>query len=311
MNEIHALILCNNPIALAGIREFLFYGKVAAIAVPKRNKEMQHLLAEMTKDTGVPVLTVDRKDYRQVLSDAMQQYQVTVGLIMTFPFLITPEMLAIPAKGFINFHYGLLPQCRGPQPIIWHMLNNDGEAGITLHVVDAGIDTGPVIMQEKVPISPTDTYGILQSKLSYTASKQAANLLKILSYGSIIPATAQDESQAAYYEMPTAKDLTINWEEMDSAKIERLVNTCNPWNKGAGTLMGNWLLGITEVDIMPDPAAEGTKPGTIIACNKTEGLLVSTCDLKILKINILYSQEGFFSGYRLAEFGIGAGHFFS
>ncbi|MBL0054786.1 MAG: hypothetical protein IPP31_01090 [Chitinophagaceae bacterium] len=154
MNDVKALILCNNPIALPGIREFLFYGKTGAIAIPKRNKEMQHILEPLLQETGVPLLLLDKKQYQVQLAECIREKEITVVLMMTFPFLITPELLALPPKGFINFHYGLLPQCRGPQPVLRHLLNNDAEAGVTVHRVDEGIDTGPVILLEKCRSNP-------------------------------------------------------------------------------------------------------------------------------------------------------------
>lgn len=310
MDELKVLLLCNNPIAVPGIREFLFFGKVAAIATPKRNKEMQHILTGMLSDTGVPLLLIDKKTYVQQLTDAIRQYAPQVVLMMTFPFIIPDEILAMPAKGFINFHYGLLPQCRGPQPILNHLLNNDEQTGVTVHKVDGGIDTGPVILQEKIKIVEDDTYGTLQSRLAYTAAGLGANLLKILSYGSFIPAVPQDESKAAYYEMPDAARLTINWQEMDAAKIQRLVNACNPWNKGAGTSIKDWQIGITEVSIGGD-CPPGHAAGTVLSCDKTEGLVVASADQKKLKINIVYTNEGFFSGERLAGFNIKPGDMFS
>jgi methionyl-tRNA formyltransferase len=304
MNEIKALILCNNPIAIAAIKEFLFYGKVAAIAVPKRNKEMQHILTQLLHDTGVPLLLIDKKTYKIQLTEAINTHAPTVALMMTFPFIITPEILAMPAKGFINFHYGLLPQCRGPQPILWHLLNNDTEAGITVHKVDAGIDTGEIIIQEKITIEENDSYGILQGKLAQLAAKAAANVFKILSYGSIVPSVPQDESKAAYYEMPNAEQITIRWKEMTAVEIHRLVNACNPWNKGASTSIGGWAIAITETELIGDSNNDNVAAGTILACNKEDGLLIQTSDVKKIKITIVYLQEGFYSGWRLAEFGV-------
>ncbi len=310
MNAVKALILCNNPIAILGIKEFLFYGKVGAIGIPKRNKEMAEILGQLLAETGIPLLLLDKKVYKKQLAEAIEVYKITVGLMMTFPFVITNEILAMPAKGFINFHYGLLPQCRGPHPILWHLINNDKEAGVTVHKVDAGIDTGDIILQEKIPVDITDTYGTMQGKLAYLAAKLAANLLKILSYGSIIPSIKQDETKAKYYEMAKASDLTINWAEMNAEKIIRLVNACNPWNKGAGATIKNWFIGITEAEMAGDCDDTNQKPGTIIACNKAEGLLVKTIDNKKLMITIVYLQEGFFSGWKLAGFGIAKGDCF-
>lgn len=306
MNEVKAIILCNNPIAVPGIKEFLFYGKVAALVTTKKNKEMQQLLGQLVQDTAVPVLLVDKKDYQEKLAEAIRQYEANVCLLMTFPFTIPASVIQLPAKGCINFHFGLLPQCRGPQPILWHLLNNDKEAGVTVHKLDEGIDTGPIIMQEKIKIEENDTYGILQSKLAFLAAKQAANLLKILSYGSIIPSAPQDESKAAYYEMPGAKDLTIDWQKMTAAEIVRLVNACNPWNKGAGTFINDWFIGITEAAITGKDETT-VAPGTIIACDEENGLIIKTLDNYKLSINIIYTNEGFFSGHRLSAFGITTG----
>ncbi len=310
MNNIKIILLCNNPVAVPGIREFLFHGNITAVCIPEKNKEMQHILNMLLKDTGVPLLLLSKKDYRIQLAVAIEQYKPDIGVIMTFPYVLPAEIITMPAKGFVNFHYGLLPACRGPQPILWHLLNNDTEAGVTLHQLDAGIDTGPVITQEKIPIAQNDTYGTLQTKLAYLAAKLSANFLKILSYGTIIPSAPQDESKAAYYNMPGAKELTIDWKMMSAEKIIRLVNACNPWNKGAGTSINNWVIGITEAEIS-EAGSEEKLPGTIIFCDKANGLTVQTSDNKKLIINIIYTNEGFFSGWKLGEFGVSAGMMFT
>lgn len=312
MSSVKAIILCNNPIGLLGIKEFLFYGNVGALVTTKRNKEMQMLLHQLTEGTDMPVLTVDKKNFAAEISDAIKKYSITVGLVMTFPYTIPKSIFQLPSKGFINFHYGLLPQCRGPQPIFWHILNNDNETGITLHCLDEGIDTGPIILQEKMPITNYDTYGIMQSKLAHAGAKSAATLLKILSFGNIVPAAAQDESNAAYYKNPTAKEITLNWQTMSSQKIIKTINACNPWNKAAGTVINNWMIGITEAEILEEATlkTQANKPGEIIEISKTNGLRVKSVDDKVVKINIIYLQEGFLSAWRLAEFGIQVGNCF-
>lgn len=305
VNEINTIILCNNPIAIPGIREFLFYGKVKAIVVTQRNKEMQGIISEMLKESGVPMIIVNRKNFAEMISGAIEEYAVNVGLVMTFPFILPAAIVSQPAKGFINFHYGLLPQCRGPQPILWHMLRNDPEAGVTLHKMDEEVDTGPIILQEKINIEPNDTYGMLQSKLAYTAAKAAAQMLKILSFGSVIPATVQDESKANYYEMPSAADLTIRWSTMSADEIVRLVNACNPWNKGAGSFINEWFFGIAYAAKKEETTIEAA--GTILSCDEQNGLVVSSADQKKVHIIIIYTTEGFLPGYRMESFGIKAG----
>lgn len=312
MNPFKVIILCNSPIAIPAIREFLFFGHVAALVIPAKNIEMDELLTNLVQGSNVPVLKVDNKNLSEVAGKAIQDYQVSAALVMTFPYKISKELLALPQKGFLNFHYGLLPQRRGPQPVLWHLLKNDKEAGVTIHVMDEGIDTGPIVMQEKLPIDIKDTYGILQNKMAYTGAKLAANLLKILSYGTVVPAAPQDESMAEYLEMPTAADLTIQWKTMEAAQIIRLINACNPWNKAAGTSVKNWFIGITEAELAEKSKdGEIKEPGTIISMDKQTGLLVQALEGQLIKINIIYTQEGFFSGYRLADFGIQTGDTFN
>lgn len=304
MSNFKAIILCNNPIALPAIKEFLFYGKVGAIVTTARNQEMQFLLLQLAQGTGVPVLWVNKKNYATELNKVIEKYQITVGLVMTFPYILPKHIIELPEKGFINFHYGLLPQCRGPQPILWHILNGDLEGGITLHRIDEGVDTGPIVLQEKLTIDITDTYGIVQSKLAHLGAKTAATLFKILSFGSIIPSTVQDETKAQFYKNPTAQDLTLSFKKMDSLKILRTINACNPWNKAAGALINNWMIGITEAKLCPTITNEFDEAGTIVELSEESGLLVKTVDHKVLQINIVYLQEGFLSGWRLAAFGL-------
>lgn len=311
-NPVKAILLCNSPIAIPAIREFLFFGHISALVIPARNREMEDILTSMLQGSNVPLLKVDNKNLQETVTTAIEQYNVNTGLVMTFPYKIPSALLSLPAKGFLNFHFGLLPQRRGPQPILWHLLKNDTEAGVTIHVMDEGMDTGPIVMQEKLPIDIKDTYGLLQNKLAYLGARLAANLLKILNYGTKIPSSPQDESLAEYLDMPSSADLTIQWKTMEAAQIIRLINACNPWNKAAGTAIKNWVIGITEAELAGTcQPGEEKETGTILSCDKQNGLLVQAMGGQILKINIIYTQEGFFSGYRLMDFGLQAGDTFS
>lgn len=97
---------------------------------------------------------------------------------------------------------------------------------------------------------------------------------------------------------------------MSAEQVIRLVNACNPWNKGAGAVIRDWVIGITGAEAAGDCDADHARPGTILACNEEEGLLIKTADQKKIKVTIIYTNEGFFPGYRLAAFGIGAGMVF-
>lgn len=310
MSDIKILLLCNNKIAFPALRELLFYKQVAAIIIPSANKEVIASAKELTENLQVEVITADRKNFSQKIKDAVVAYKPAAALVMTFPYIITPELITLLPKGFINFHYGRLPEYRGPEPIFAQVKNREMKPGLAVHVVTDGVDCGPVIVSETVSFSEDDTYGMLRNKLAGAGAKVVSTVMKILSFGSIVPATPQDESKATYYQKPSAADLMIDWQTMDSAAIKALVNACNPWNKGCGTRLHEQVIGITEVEIRSAGELK-EKPGTIVMLDNEKGLGVFTCDNKVIKVNIIYTEEGFKTGSRLTETGIKAGDIFS
>jgi len=117
---------------------------------------------------------------------------------------IGPELIEMPARGCINIHPALLPRYRGLFPYFWVLANGEEETGVTVHYVDRKFDTGPIIVQERVPILPQDT----AQSLSYRCAQVGANLLlkavKRVEEG--FAGKVQDEAQASYFSWPTSAD---------------------------------------------------------------------------------------------------------
>jgi methionyl-tRNA formyltransferase len=284
MNEIKIILLCNN-------RELCFYGNLAAVLIPGNNKDVVADVQMILKDTGIPFLAVKKKTFTMQVQQVLQETKAEAGFIMTFPFKLEPLIYSAPRRGFFNFHYGILPQYRGPEPIFAQIKNREIMA---------------VVMEEKIRIEQEDTYGMLQSKLAYIGAGMAGNLVKTLHFSQAIPSKAQDESKAVYHQRPGLNDVLINWKEMDSTVIKALVNACNPWNKGAGTRIKNYMIGLLEVEISAEETAENIVPGTIVSLN-SGGLYIATKDKRMLKVTVIYCPEGYISGHRLSIFGIKLG----
>lgn len=312
MTDKKIILLCNNKIALPALKELVFFKQVAAVVIPANNKEVIRDVDEYIKESGndVPVITVSKNSFSTHIKEAIATFQPLAVIMMTFPFMITEDILALPPKGFINFHYGKLPEYRGAEPIFTQIAQQEKQPALTVHVVDKGIDSGAIIMQHIVSYSEEDTYNSLQSKLAQAGAKVIGLLMKILSFGKFIPAVLQDESLAAYHSKPTATDLMIDWQTMASHQIKALVNACNPWNKGCGAKINDTVFGITEVEILDKENYPILKSGTITCLNDAEGLLVCTSDKKLLKINIIYTINGFQSGYKLKNYGVNNGDSF-
>ena len=152
---------------------------------------------------------------------------------------ILPEsVLAVPPRGVLNVHPSMLPKYRGAAPIVSAMLAGETATGITIMLVDAGMDSGPILEQRPSPISPEDTADSLERRL---AAEGAALLVETVGRwlrGEITP-RPQDPSRATYARKLAKEDGEIRW-ALSAEEIARQVRALNPWPgtyttwKGAG-----------------------------------------------------------------------------
>ncbi|MEP6674463.1 MAG: formyltransferase family protein [Ferruginibacter sp.] len=309
MNEIKIILLCSSRFALPVLREMIFFKQVAVVAVPRSSEEIAEQLEFLLKDAGVPLLLVDKEHCSEQLMEAIQQYNISAGLVMTFGYKISAKVFTMPANGFFNVHPGPLPSYRGADPIFQQIKNRELHAAVTIHKVDEGMDTGPVVMQEMIRLEKEDTSGLLNTKLATVAARLVANLLKMISLGLAVPSRPQDLSKVVYYKKQSAKDIVINWQSMDAATIVALINACNPWNKGAVTKLNGNIVRLLEaetISILPETAKAA---GTIIAFEK-EFIIISTINDQAIRVGIIYIDEGFLMAVRLKQLGIHPGSCF-
>ncbi len=150
-----------------------------------------------------------------------------LAVVVAYGQIIPPKILALARFGFLNVHYSLLPALRGPSPhqsAIWQGLS---ESGYTIFKLDVGIDTGPIIAQEKVAIAPNDTSLTLLEKL---ATKSVATLLETLPayVAGEKKARPQVNSQASQTHLLTKTDGRIDWQHSVS-QIDRQIRAMQPW----------------------------------------------------------------------------------
>ena len=303
-SPVNIMILCNNEMAIPAMQQLYQNGSLQAVVVPEKNTALFSLLKQMLTGTGVSVLCVNKKTLESTIKKTASDKNITAAWLMTFAYIIPKALLNLLPGGFINFHYGLLPQYRGANPVLAQMLNGETESGITIHVVDENIDTGPIVMQQKIPIDERDTFGIQLQKLGMLGASMVQPLLRFYQLNPVLPAVPQDESKACYFKKPVAADLMINWNTMSSNQIIRLINACNPWNKGAGAIINGMGVCLTDAEPADGIPSTGTLPGTIIALDDQEGLKIYCSDNNVIKINVISTHEGFFAGKRLKDYGI-------
>ncbi|MGE5237021.1 MAG: methionyl-tRNA formyltransferase [Acidobacteriota bacterium] len=150
-----------------------------------------------------------------------------VAVVVAFGRLISPRVLRVPARGFLNLHPSLLPRHRGPSPIAWALASGDAETGATIMQLDEGMDTGPVLLQRRVPIGAKDRTPDLEARLAVIGAELMVEALDRLLTGGLTP-VPQDNAKASVTPKLERKTGKVDW----SCPARRLADLCralDPW----------------------------------------------------------------------------------
>ncbi len=193
-------------------------------------------------------------------SKALAAYHADLYIVAAFGQILPQPVLDQPRYGTLNVHASLLPKYRGVSPISEAILQGDSETGVTIMLIDAGVDTGPMLLKRSIPIGEDDTTGSLTSKLADLGARALVEVLPRWISGEITP-EPQDEQQSTHTYMLRKEDGEIQWER-PAAVIARMVRAYTPW-PGAYTHWRGKLLKIVSahaVTLEPDTDAV---PGTV------------------------------------------------
>ncbi len=191
-------------------------------------------------------------------------------VVAAYGQILPPAVLAVPRYGCVNIHPSLLPRFRGASPVAAAILAGDEFTGVSIMLMDAGMDTGPVLGQAQIPISEGDTTGSLTAKLARVGAEMLVELLPRHLLGSISP-RPQDEARASYCR-PIGKEAgEIDW-HMPAVELTRRVRAYNPW-PGAYTRWQGKRLKILSAVPLPD--GEG-QPGQVTSLASGTGFGVVT-----------------------------------
>jgi methionyl-tRNA formyltransferase len=190
------------------------------------------------------------------------------ALVVAAYGLILPQaILDIPRLGAVNVHASLLPRWRGAAPIQRALLAGDPETGISIMRMDAGLDTGPVLLREALAIRPDDTAGTLHDRLAVLGARLLVAALDGLARGTL-QATPQPAAGVTYAAKLEKHEARIDWTH-PAAEIERQVRAFNPVPGATARVRG------TEIKLWHAAVVEGDgEPGTVIAIDPA-GIVVA------------------------------------
>ncbi|MBR1865086.1 MAG: methionyl-tRNA formyltransferase, partial [Lachnospiraceae bacterium] len=159
--------------------------------------------------------------------EELERIQPDVIVVVAFGQLLPERILQIPRYGCINVHASLLPAYRGAAPIQWAVIDGQRETGVTTMYMEKGLDTGDIICQRRVKVTPQETGGSLFERLAKEGAELMLETLTQLEQGTATR-TKQDETRSSYAGRLT-KDMGLLDFSKDAVQLERLIRGLNPW----------------------------------------------------------------------------------
>ena len=159
--------------------------------------------------------------------NGLASLQPELVIVAAFGSILPQKVLSLPKFACLNVHASLLPRHRGPSPVANAILCGDELSGVTVMLMDAGLDAGPILAQERVGISFMDTTGSLSSRLADVGARLLLETLPRWLEGEVKP-QAQDESEATYSKLIASQDAEMDW-RLSALELWRMVRAYSPW----------------------------------------------------------------------------------
>lgn len=201
-----------------------------------RGKEMQYPpVKECALRHGIEVFQPVKIKAPEAV-ETLRTYEAELFVVAAFGQILSQEILDMPKYGCINIHASLLPKYRGAAPIQWAILDGEPYTGVTIMQMNAGMDTGDILTNVQVPITPEETGDSLFDKLCIAGAKLCVDTIPLIEQGKLTP-RVQNEAEATYAGRLSKTIGRIDWQE-DARVIERKVRGLNSWPSAYTTYHG-------------------------------------------------------------------------
>jgi len=230
----------------------------------------------------------------------LADFHPDIIVVAAFGQILPQSVLDIPGYGCLNIHPSLLPRFRGASPVASAILAGDDFTGVSIMLLDSGLDTGPVLDRKEIPVSPEDSTGSLTAKLALVAAQLLPEVMERWVKREVTP-RPQNEAEATYCGQITRGEGEIDW-QMPALDIWRQVRAFNPW---PGSYTRWWGKQLKIIEAIPLPAEGNFAAGQVVVPHKKEAAFgVHTAEgiLGVLKVQLegkrAMSAAEFLRGHR-------------
>lgn len=217
----------------------------------------------------------------------LQRLGADVMVVAAYGLMIPSSLLVMPQLGCLNIHASLLPRWRGAAPIQRAILAGDCETGVTIMQMDAGLDTGDMLLTGKVRIAAEDSTESLHDKLAELGGRMVVEALEMAACGGLRP-VKQPEDGITYAHKIEKHEAAIDWSQ-GAATIERRIRAFTPF-PGAFGQMDAEAIKFREAVVLDTPTPQGAAPGQVLAANES-GVDIATAN-GVLRVTRLQKAGG-------------------
>ncbi|KAA5962977.1 methionyl-tRNA formyltransferase [Pantoea sp. M_9] len=219
---------------------------------------------------GIPVFqpkSLRPEENQQLVADL----QADIMVVVAYGLILPQAVLSMPRLGCVNVHGSLLPRWRGAAPIQRALWAGDSETGVTIMQMDAGLDTGDMLLKLNCPIGPEDTSASLYDRLAELGPQGLLQTLNMLATNRAQP-EIQDNALATYAEKLSKEEARLDW-TLPAAQLERCIRAFNPWPVSY-FLIDNQPVKVWQATVLPH---QDKQPGEILHADK-QGIQIATAD---------------------------------
>ncbi len=245
-------------------------------------------VAARATELGLPLAQPKKLRGNTSFAEQLQSSRADVAVTCAYGKILPVSVLEIPRYGFLNTHTSLLPKYRGAAPIQWAIINGETITGTTIMQTDAGMDTGPILLQESMSIAPSWTSLELADALSLQASALIVKALQQLELGQLSP-QIQDDTQATHAPMLSKEDGFVRWTD-SAAQVLNRYRGIAAWPQTTAFLAGQRLklTGLSVLNEVNTSDQQEVLAGQIV--NIDEQGLVVACSAEFIRIATVQSE---------------------